>query len=94
MGRQMTLILGGARSGKSTYAENLAREQDGSVLYVATAIAFDEEMRVRIARHKMERPSHWHTLEAPTQTGAAITPFVQEHMHLLSHKLSCRIAPL
>lgn len=73
MGRQMTLILGGARSGKSTYAENLAREQGGSVLYVATAIAFDEEMRVRIARHRAERPSHWQTLEAPTQTGFAIS---------------------
>ncbi|MCA9979131.1 MAG: bifunctional adenosylcobinamide kinase/adenosylcobinamide-phosphate guanylyltransferase, partial [Anaerolineales bacterium] len=44
MGRGLTLILGGARSGKSTYAENLARAQTGSVLYVATAIAFDEEM--------------------------------------------------
>jgi adenosylcobinamide kinase/adenosylcobinamide-phosphate guanylyltransferase len=72
MGRRLTLILGGARSGKSTLAEKLAAEQGGSVLYVATAVPFDDEMRLRIARHKAERPSHWHTLEAPTQTGAAI----------------------
>lgn len=72
MGRQMTLILGGARSGKSTFAEKMAREQGGSVLYVATAVPFDDEMRLRITRHRAERPSHWQTLEAPTQTGAAI----------------------
>jgi adenosylcobinamide kinase / adenosylcobinamide-phosphate guanylyltransferase len=73
MGRRLTLVLGGARSGKSTFAEKLAAEQGGSVLYVATAIAFDEEMSVRIARHRAERPSHWQTLEAPTQTGLAIS---------------------
>ena len=72
MGRRLTLILGGARSGKSTYAENLAREQDGTVLYVATAVPFDDEMRLRIDRHRAERPSYWRTLEAPRQTGAAI----------------------
>lgn len=83
MGRGLTLILGGARSGKSTYAENLARAQTGSVLYVATAIAFDEEMRVRIARHRAERPSHWQTLEAPTQTGAAITQAAAADLVLL-----------
>ena len=72
MGQQLTLILGGARSGKSTFAEKLAHEQGGSVLYVATAVPFDEEMRLRIEQHQAERPSHWQTLEAPTQIGAAI----------------------
>lgn len=72
MGRQLTLILGGARSGKSTLAEKLAAGQGGPVLYVATAVPFDDEMRLRIDRHRAERPSHWHTLEAPSQTGAAI----------------------
>ena len=48
MGRRLTLILGGARSGKSTYAEQLAAAY-GEVLYVATAEAWDDEMRVRIA---------------------------------------------
>lgn len=83
MGRRMTLILGGARSGKSSYAENLARQQSGSVLYVATAVAFDDEMRVRIARHQAERPSHWQTLEAPTQTGTAIAQVPATDMVLL-----------
>jgi adenosylcobinamide kinase/adenosylcobinamide-phosphate guanylyltransferase len=73
MGRGLTLILGGARSGKSTYAENLARAQAGTVLYVATAVAFDDEMRLRIERHQAARPSHWQTLEAPTGVGTAVS---------------------
>ena len=72
MGKKLTLILGGARSGKSRYAEKLAREQGQTVLYVATAEAGDEEMATRIARHRAERPAHWQTLEAPIQVGAAI----------------------
>jgi adenosylcobinamide kinase/adenosylcobinamide-phosphate guanylyltransferase len=73
MGRGMTLILGGARSGKSTYAEQLAAADGGPVLYVATAQAWDEEMRVRIAAHRAQRPAGWRTLEAPRQVGAAVT---------------------
>jgi adenosylcobinamide kinase/adenosylcobinamide-phosphate guanylyltransferase len=60
------LIIGGARSGKSSYAEKLARERArGDVLFVATAEASDDEMRERIARHRAARPSSWKTLEAP-----------------------------
>ena len=70
---KMTLILGGARSGKSALAQNMARESGRPVLYVATATAGDEEMAARIAAHQAERPAHWHTLEAPLQVGAAIT---------------------
>ncbi len=72
MSKRLTFILGGARSGKSAYAEKLARDSGGSVLYVATAVPFDDEMRERIKRHQAERPSHWQTLEAPTNTGQAI----------------------
>lgn len=68
----LTLILGGARSGKSSYAEKLAAEYK-QVLYVATAEARDGEMAQRIATHRAERPSYWQTLEAPQQVGAAIT---------------------
>jgi adenosylcobinamide kinase/adenosylcobinamide-phosphate guanylyltransferase len=71
MSRQLTLILGGARSGKSTYAEQLAAPYD-EVLYVATAEAWDEEMRARIAAHRAQRPPGWRTVEAPRQVGAAI----------------------
>lgn len=60
----MILITGGARSGKSSFAEKLAAEFD-RVTYIATAQAFDEEMRDRIARHRRRRPEHWTTIEAP-----------------------------
>ncbi len=67
------LILGGARSGKSTFAERLARELGGdSVLFVATAEALDEEMRQRIEAHRRARPATWRTLEAPRRVGAAV----------------------
>ena len=72
MGR-LTLILGGARSGKSSYAEAQAAVTGGAVLYVATAQAWDDEMRTRIAAHRAQRPASWRTVEAPQQTGAAIT---------------------
>ena len=72
MGKRLTLVLGGARSGKSAYAQRLAMERGQCVLYVATAGAGDEEMAARIAAHKAERPAHWGTLEAPRQVGEAI----------------------
>jgi adenosylcobinamide kinase/adenosylcobinamide-phosphate guanylyltransferase len=72
MTRHLTLILGGARSGKSTHAEKLARERQTPVLYVATAQAGDDEMAARIARHRAQRPAHWITLEAPQAIGSAI----------------------
>lgn len=73
MTARLTLILGGARSGKSHHAEQLATELGGdSVLYVATAQAFDEEMRARIAQHQAERPPTWTTLEAQVAVGKAI----------------------
>ena len=67
MAKELILILGGARSGKSSHAERLASEMGGSaVLYVATAQAFDDEMRARIAAHRTSRPRGWRTLEAPS----------------------------
>src|SRR5713226_1371454 len=60
----LTLVLGGARSGKSRYAQALCKDQD-KVVYVATAPAVDtdDEMLGRIARHRAERPVHWRTIE-------------------------------
>ena len=57
------LITGGARSGKSTYAEKLAIEISPKVLYVATSIPFDEEMKERVKKHRERRPSNWDTFE-------------------------------
>ena len=60
----VTLILGGARSGKSRHAQHLA-ERYSRVLFLATATAVDEEMRLKIARHRTDRPAHWQTAEEP-----------------------------
>ncbi|HOH88937.1 MAG TPA: bifunctional adenosylcobinamide kinase/adenosylcobinamide-phosphate guanylyltransferase, partial [Bacillota bacterium] len=62
MGKSI-LITGGARSGKSSYAEKLAKELGGNVLYIATSIPFDEEMKLRVKRHKESRPREWDTFE-------------------------------
>jgi adenosylcobinamide kinase/adenosylcobinamide-phosphate guanylyltransferase len=59
------LITGGARSGKSRFAETIAASQAGEVLYVATAEALDDEMVARVAQHRARRPFTWRTTEAP-----------------------------
>ena len=62
---KLTLILGGARSGKSSYAQSLAEETGKSVTFLATAQALDDEMSARIQKHRAERPPNWETLEIP-----------------------------
>ena len=61
---KIILVTGGARSGKSTYAEGLARSINGNILYLATSIPFDDEMKLRVEKHKAQRPAAWVTLEA------------------------------
>lgn len=70
---KITLITGGARSGKSRFAQEMALKAGGKVLFVATAEAGDEEMSKRIAAHKKARPADWKTLEATTNLGKQIT---------------------
>jgi adenosylcobinamide kinase / adenosylcobinamide-phosphate guanylyltransferase len=72
MDRQLMFVLGGARSGKSTYAQEWAQQHGREVLFVATAQAYDDDMRQRIARHRNDRPAHWHTLEVPLNVADAI----------------------
>jgi adenosylcobinamide kinase/adenosylcobinamide-phosphate guanylyltransferase len=67
-----TLVFGGARSGKSAYAEKLAIESGKEVVYIATARAGDGEMAVRIAHHQRQRPSEWTTVEEPLALAHAL----------------------
>jgi adenosylcobinamide kinase/adenosylcobinamide-phosphate guanylyltransferase len=66
------LITGGARSGKSDFAQKLAAKSGKKVLFVATAEAGDKEMRQRIEKHRQNRPESWTTLEIPTGVGNEI----------------------
>ena len=68
----LTFLLGGARSGKSTLAVRLGEHHGGSVHFIATAEAFDEDLRDRIARHRAERPPSWTTAEVPFELPGAI----------------------
>ncbi len=67
-----TLILGGARSGKSALAERMAQASGVDVIYIATAQAGDAEMRERIAHHRATRPEAWPTVEAPLALADAL----------------------
>lgn len=70
---RITLILGGARSGKSSYALKLAEESRKSVTFIATAQAFDDEMSARIQKHKAERPVSWETFELPLHIAPSVS---------------------
>ncbi len=73
---RIEVVTGGARSGKSSFAERrtvaLARNDERPVAYIATATVTDEEMRERIAHHQARRPGSWRTIEAPDDLAAAI----------------------
>lgn len=68
----VTLILGGARSGKSSFAERLAAMRGRNVLYIATARVEDEEMRLRVAAHRARRPVEWETVEEPLSAALVV----------------------
>jgi len=72
LSRRCVLIIGGAGSGKSHFAQELALKLGGPVFFVATAVAGDEEMRQRIEEHKRTRSAAWSTLEVTTQVGSQI----------------------
>jgi adenosylcobinamide kinase/adenosylcobinamide-phosphate guanylyltransferase len=68
----ITLILGGARSGKSSCAQGLAEASGKSVTFIATAQALDDEMSARIQKHRAERPGSWETLEIPFDVASRV----------------------
>jgi adenosylcobinamide kinase/adenosylcobinamide-phosphate guanylyltransferase len=72
MNKKMIFITGGARSGKSYFAQELAQKFTGPKAYLATAQALDEEMTERIRRHQKSRPSDWQTLEEPLEVADCI----------------------
>lgn len=74
---RLIYILGGARSGKSTFAEQLASKSGRSVAFIATAIASDDDMRLRIAHHRATRPQSWPTIEEPLNLVNALTQAAQ-----------------
>ncbi|MEO9900340.1 bifunctional adenosylcobinamide kinase/adenosylcobinamide-phosphate guanylyltransferase [Nisaea sp.] len=71
--RSVTLVLGGARSGKSRYAETICRQNGRALIYVATAEAHDDEMKARIAKHRADRAADgWRTIEEPKDLAAIL----------------------
>ena len=83
MAKRLIFLLGGARSGKSHYAEQWARENGELVLFLATAEASDPDMIQRIADHRGGRPDEWHTLEAPRDTAQRIAACTLDYDTLL-----------
>lgn len=80
---KITLITGGARSGKSTFAENTIRSLNKNTAYLATAIAFDDGMKNRIDKHIAQRPSAWKTYEKSTRVHEIMDEINQHHQVLL-----------
>ena len=79
----LQLILGGARSGKSRLAENIAQQRGIPVIYVATAQALDDEMQQRIQHHQQQRPKQWKLCEEPFFLADQLLKLDQEHQIIL-----------
>jgi adenosylcobinamide kinase / adenosylcobinamide-phosphate guanylyltransferase len=80
---RLSLVIGGARSGKSRFAETLVTGTGRPRTYVATADAWDDEMRARIARHKADRGEGWITVEAPRDLCATLAQVPSDHVVLV-----------
>ena len=93
MSKRLTLILGGVRAGKSSYAQRLA-ESGKRVLFVATAEAGDAEMEARIRAHQESRPTEWGTLEEPIDAVAALAPVLHRYDTILLDCLTLWVSNL
>jgi len=76
-------VTGGARSGKSDFAQDMAEKREGKRLYLATAQAFDEEMEKRIQKHREKRGARWETLEEPIFLGKALRSAADSYRTIL-----------
>lgn len=72
-------ILGGARSGKSAYAEQLASASELAVIYIATAQIYDDEFAKRVAHHQTRRPKNWQIIEAPFNLATTLNTYAKEN---------------
>ena len=79
----ISFVLGGARSGKSAYAEQLAKNSKKEVIYIATAEARDREMQQRIFQHRQQRPSEWQTVEEPKALADTLIEYADSERCLL-----------
>ena len=89
---KIILLLGGARSGKSAYAQQLAGQAGSSVLFCATAEALDGEMQSRIEKHRGSRPQDWDTLEAGRDIGRMLGPKASEYDAIIIDCITILIA--
>lgn len=83
MSGEIVLVTGGARSGKSAFAERYAARRGEKIAYIATAQIYDEEMRFRVQLHQARRPAHWTTYEAPYDAERAIAQAGASHEAIL-----------
>ena len=93
MTKRLTLVLGGVRAGKSSYAQRLAASGQ-RVLFVATAEAGDEEMKARIDAHRQSRPAGWDTLEEPIDLAGALKPLLPSYDTVLLDCLTLWVSNL
>ncbi len=94
MTKRRVLVLGGARSGKSSFAERVASGCGEPVVYVATATAGDQEMAERIALHRARRPATWRTLEIPSAIAGRLSSEVAEMATVLVEDLTLLLSNL
>jgi adenosylcobinamide kinase/adenosylcobinamide-phosphate guanylyltransferase len=86
------LILGGARSGKSAYAEKLALQSNLPVTYIATAQVYDDEFAARIANHQARRPKNWQLVESPFNLATSIATYSSKNTFLIVDCLTLWLA--
>ncbi len=85
-------VLGGARSGKSSYAEKLAKQSSFPVTYIATAQIYDDEFRARVQHHKDSRPADWLVIEAPFNLANTLETYAKPNQCLIVDCLTLWLA--